>query len=150
MAGILLTASPAAITMTSASGPITALQIVAASNHRAILNFAEVSMNGITAADPPVLFDVCIETTAGTMSSLTLIHKNALDTETIQTTAQHTATVEPTATNILWRGYYHEMTGGVIPLQKIVIPGGTKLGIRYTSGTLTATTKLAISAEIEE
>lgn len=150
MAGVGLTASPAAITLSSASGPITLLQLIAASNHRAICKTLEVSMNGITAAEAGVLFDVVRQTTAGTMSSLTPVKKNNSDDESIQTTAQHTATVEPTTTDVLWRGFYHEMTGGVVPLRDIPIPGGTRLGLRYTSGTLTGTVKCAPSAEIEE
>lgn len=150
MAGVGVTASTAAITMTTAAGPITALQLIAASNHRAIVKKIEVSMNGITAAEAPVLWDVVVQTTAGTMSSLTPGKKNSSDDEAVQTTAQHTATAEPTATTVLWRGYYHEMTGGLIPLFDIPIPGGTRLGVRYTSGTLTGTVKGVVNAELDE
>lgn len=147
--GTLLTKN---ITLVSASGPLTLLQLIAPTNQGLILKQCEVSMNGITAADPSVYFDVVVETTAGTMSSATaaIAKRDATMSESIQMTAQHTATVTPTATDIKWGGYYHEMTGGVIPLKNIRIPGGTRLGIRYTSGTLTATTKCAISVEVDE
>lgn len=147
--GTLLTKN---ITLVTGSGPLTLLQLIAPSNQRIILRRCEISMNGITVADPPVYFDVVVETTAGTMTSATaaIVKKNATDSESIQMTAQHTATVTPTATDIKWADYFHEQTGGVIPLRDIPIPGGTRLGIRYTSGTLTGTVKCAISVECEE
>ncbi len=99
MAGIHFKAITPMITLT-ASTLETALQIVAATNTRVLLHGLLVSFNGITAADPPIQVDLFIQTTAGTMSSLTLSKNNVLDTETLQTTAQHTATGEPTNTTL--------------------------------------------------
>lgn len=152
MAALGVLAPTAAITMSSASGPITALQLVAPTNQAVLVKEIAISMNGITAADAPVLWDIVVQTTAGTMTSLTssLVKENTAFGETIQMTAQHTATVEPTTTDVKWREYYHEMTGGVMTLKNIRIPGGGRLGVRYTSGTLTATTKCVVSARCEE
>lgn len=149
MAGILLIGAPGPIALTASTAK-TLLQIIAAANHRTIVKQIDISMNGITVADPGVLITVCVQTTAGTMTSLALSKKNPLDTETLQTTAQHTATGEPTSTTVLWKGYYHEMTGGVIPLKNIPIPGGTRLGVIATPGTLTAATNCSPNAECEE
>lgn len=151
MAGVrtLLTKT---ITLTTGAGPLTLIQLIAPANQRIICKQIQVSMNGVTAADPPVLFDVVVETTAGTMSSATaaIVKKLTSDSESIQMTAQHTATVTPTATDEKWAGYYHEMTNGMIPLTDIPVVGGTRLGIRYTSGTLTGTVKATVSVECEE
>lgn len=149
MAGILLIAKPSPITLISTETH-TLLQIKAASNHRAIIKRLAISMNGVTAADAPVLFELCVQSSTGTMTSLTLVHKNSLDTETIQTTAQHTATSEPTTGNLLWGDYFHEQSGGELELHDIVVPGGTYVGLRYTAGTLTGTVKCQPVAEIEE
>ena len=150
MAGLGVLAPTAAITMSSASGPITAWQAKAPANQRIIVKQITVSMNGVTAAEAPVLFDIVVQTTAGTMTSLTPVKKFGSDPETIQSTYQHTATVEPTTTDVKWREYYHEMTGGVMALKNINVPGGGYLGVRSTSGTLTGTVKVSVAAEIEE
>lgn len=140
------------ITLVTGSGPLTLLQLIAPSNQRIIMKQCEIAMNGITAADPPVLFDISVETTAGTMTSATasIVKKCTSDSESIQMTAQHTATVTPTATDLKWQDYLHEQAGFVVPLKDIPIVGGTRLGIRYTSGTLTGTVKCTIAVECEE
>ncbi len=151
MAGISLIAKPSPITLITAETH-TLIQLIAASNHRAVIKRVEISMNGITAADPPVLFELCIQTTAGTMSALSLIHKNPLDTETIQTTAQHTATTgtDPTTGNLIWGDYFHGQSGGVLAITDIIIPGGTRVGLRYVAGTITGTVKCSPCIELEE
>jgi hypothetical protein len=75
------------------------------------------------------------QTTAGTMTSLTPVMLG-VGSETVQTTAQHTATVEPTAGNILDIAEVHPQSGYevVIPFdQPIEVPGGGRLGVECTA-----------------
>lgn len=151
MAGIRFNATPTVTTVATGTGPRTLLQLIAASNHRTIVKQIDVSFNGVTAGDGPILIDVMVQTNAGTQSALTLSKINSLDTETLQTTAtQGFSSTDPTSTTTIWQGYWHEMTGGVIPVFDIPIPGGTRLGVRYTSGTITGTVKAAVNALCEE
>jgi hypothetical protein len=114
----------------------TILQIVAAANHRVIVPGFVVSFAGTVATDAPVLVELLRQTTAGTMSAATPVKTNSADDETLQTTAQHTSTGEPTAGDILFKMYIHPQSGGVIVLpDPIVVPGGTRLGLRVTVGT---------------
>lgn len=138
MAGLFFTLAPGAVAIASATAK-TALQIVAASNHRTLLHAISLGGNGVTAADPPAKVALLIQTTAGTMSSLTPAKENAGDDETIQTTAQHTATVEPTDSTEKWSDYLHMQTAtGVIKfVPPLVIPGGTRLALKVTPGTMT-------------
>lgn len=152
MAGVRVTFTTAPITLTSATAK-TLLQLIAAANQRAMLKEVEVSFNGVTPADPPIQVDLIVQTTAGTMTALTGVKVNSGDAETIQTTAAHTATAEPTNTSLRKSGYVHEQEGdrrvfrfdGAIP-----IGGGTRLGVFVTPGTLTGTVKAIAGAEIEE
>src|SRR5438067_1781420 len=85
----------------------TILQVVAASNHGVLIDEWSISFTGISNTATPILVQVMRQTTAGTMSSLTPV-KDPDDTdETLQTTAQHTATAEPTASDVLFREEVH-------------------------------------------
>lgn len=156
MAGLMFTAVPSVTVIATGAGPKTILQIAAPANQRVVVSEILLSFNGVTAADPPVLIELLYQSTAGTASALTPLKVNSSDTEAIQTTAQQTFTVEPTAGNIIWRDYIHTQTGDrEIPLYSPklpgwIIPGGSRLGIRYTSGTVTGTVNCAITAVCEE
>lgn len=148
MAGTYLQAQTAAIsTGTSAK---TLLQIVAAANHGVKVREWSISFNGSTAGQTAKV-DVLRQTTAGTMSSLTPV-KDPDDTdETLQTTAQHTATAEPTAGDVLHTEYVRLDGGGYTwqapPGKEIKIGGGDRLGIRVTSA---ADVSAVASAKCEE
>lgn len=150
MAGLRFTCDTGSVALTAAT-PITELQIIAATNTRVLIDRLDISSNGITAADPGILIDILVQTTAGTMSSLTPAKVISSDTETLQTTAQKLATGEPTASTILVSVYYNEQTW--VPLlfdPPLVVVGGTRMGVRATPGTLTAATKIAITASCQE
>ena len=109
----------------------TLLQIVAASNHRVLVKKWGISFKGVSNTQLPVKVSLIIQSDAGTMSSLTLTKKNQGDNETLQTTAQHTSTGEPTGSTLVWSTYVHPQTGfesdeGFSP---IPIIGGGRLGI---------------------
>ncbi len=116
----------------------TLLQIVAAANHRVIVKEVSISFKGVSPTDAPILARVLRLTTAGTMSALTLVKNNSSDDETLQTTGLHTASVEPTAGDVLISEEIHPQTGFLWQATfggEIVVPGGTRLGIDVTAGT---------------
>ncbi len=129
----------------------TLLQLVAATNHRVkVLGFG-ISFKGVTAADPPILVQLVRQTGAGTMSALTLKKKLNLGAETIQTTAQHTATAEPTPVDILWAKEIHPQGGSHrewFPYgEELILIGGERLGLVVTA---TVTTSAIASFDLEE
>jgi hypothetical protein len=114
----------------------TALQIVAPANHRVLIEEVGIFFDGTSVSAEPVVVEVLRQTTAGTMSAATPVKRNSADDETLQTTAQHTATVEPSAGDILDVWEIHPQSGWekIYPLgREIQVPGGTRLGIRLTA-----------------
>jgi hypothetical protein len=129
----------------------TILQIVAAANHRVKVLGFEIGFKGISPTEVPVLVQACVQTTAGTMTAATPVKLNDDDGETLQTTAQHTATVEPTTGNVKWAVPIHPQTHRSVvfpPGRELIINGGDKLGIRVTSPAQSGTVN--ITAIVEE
>lgn len=140
-------------TIATATGPKTIMQLVTPTNQRVACTGVDVSMNGVTSSDPPVKFDILTQTTAGTASSLTPGKVTPADGETIQSTAQQTFTSsEPTTGTVIASAYLSPLTGGFIPIPKgeILATGGTRLAVRYTSGTITGTVTAAVTMHCEE
>lgn len=123
--------------LTTGTVLLTMVQIVAATNTRTVMNEWSISYDGTSNTATPILVELVRQTSAGTMSALTLRKNNTLDTETLQTTAQRTATAEPT-------------DGGDVPFSELVHPqtgytwqspygreyhvgGGLRLGLRVTA-----------------
>lgn len=128
----------------------TILQLIAAANHRVAIEELGISFRGIVNTDPPVLVEIVRQTTAGTVSAATPAKKDASADETLQTTAGHTATVEPTTTDVLKRFSVHPQTGFVWqarPGDEIWIAGGGRIGIRVTT---TTTQTVDVYADFEE
>ena len=128
----------------------TILQIVAASNHRVLVKEFQISFKGVTNTDAPILVEVTRQSDAGTMSSLTLVKADESTDETLQTTAQHTATVEPTETAVVKSfevhpqgSYTWQATFG----DELMVKGGTRLAIAVTAG---VTVNCVASMYIEE
>jgi hypothetical protein len=118
----------------SAATEKTVLQIVAPANQLVVPYALTVSFDGVTVGNEPVLVKIARQTTAGTMSARTPVQLNSL--ETIQTTAQHTATVEPTTTDILKEYKIHPQSGVEKTWDlsdEIYIGGGTRLGFLCTA-----------------
>lgn len=135
MAKFLGVAQTAEVALTAATTK-TVIQLVAASNHRVALLRWSVWFDGTSASAEPVQVELLRQTTAGTMSSLTPVKVDDSLAETLQTTAQHTATAEPTAGDILACKEVHPQTGYEVlyPLmQEMIIGGGDRLGIRCTA-----------------
>jgi len=109
----------------------TIMQIFAAANHRIRVPVISISFEGTSATDAPIQVDIYRQTTAGTMTALTLVKDNDGDDETIQTTAQHTATVEPTKTDLLTSRLVHPQ--GRADFGPFIVKGGGRIAIMVTS-----------------
>lgn len=135
MAALGMAAQTAAITTgTSAK---TLVQIVAPTNQRLKVRAWSVSFAGIAPTDAPILCKLVRQTDAGTSSALTpVVTGSGVVAETPQSTARHTATVEPTATDVLRTEEVHPQGGFQerIADGEIVVPGGGRLGIQVTAG----------------
>lgn len=143
MAGINIVANPGEVT--TGTSVKTVLQAVAPSNHRVKIKRWGITCKGVVSTDPPVLVRLLRQTTAGAMTALT--PKKLGDyTETVQTTAQHTATGEPTAGDVLAIREVHPQAGyyEILPFgDEIVIPGSGRVGIEVT-----ATVSISVVPEI--
>lgn len=134
MAGILCVAQTTEVALAVATVK-TVVQVVAPANQRLKVKKWGVSFDGISPTAEPVQVELLRQTTAGTMSALTPV-KLVAGSETVQATAQHTATAEPTAGDILDSVEVHPQGGYVeiLPFnQEIEVPGGGRLGIRCTA-----------------
>lgn len=117
----------------------TVLQLVAPANHRVKVIRWGVFFDGTSATAEPVQVRVLRQTTAGTMSSLTPVKLDDSIAETLQTTAQHTATAEPTAGDVLDIAEIHPQQGydAILPPgMEIIIGGGDRLGIEVTAAAI--------------
>ena len=115
----------------------TLIQLVAPSNHRVALTGWKIGFHGTNNTHEPIKVDVLRQTTAGTMTSLTPVKADDSLAETLQTTAQHTATAEPTAGDVLDTMTVHPQTSYtevVGSLNEILIGGGDRVGLRVTAG----------------
>jgi hypothetical protein len=120
----------------SAATTMTVLQLVAPSNHRLKVLGWGVFFDGVSVTGAPVEVTLVRQTTAGTMSALTPQKIDDSLAETLQATAQHTATVEPTGTIVVDSVEVHPQSGYEIryPLgQEVKIGGGDRLGMVCTA-----------------
>lgn len=134
MAGINAVAQSPEIS--SGTAKKTLLQITAPTNQRLKIREISVAFKGTSNTAAPVLVEVARQSTAGTMTSLTPQKWNPADDETLQGTAQHTATAEPTETAVIMREEVHPQ--GAYTWQapfggEIIVPGGGRLGIAVTA-----------------
>lgn len=131
--------------ITTGTTKFTALQLIAAANHRVYVDKIDVSYKGIVVTDAPILTRIVKQTTAGTVTSLTPVKSNASDDETLQITASHTSTADPTTTDLLDSGEIHPQTAR--RFGPLWIPGGGRIGVEITAG---ASTTVIVSASGEE
>jgi hypothetical protein len=134
MAGIRAVALTNEVALSAATAK-TVIQIVAASNHRVLVKEWGVFFDGDDPLAEPVQVELVKQSTAGTMSSLTPA-KITPGSETLQTTAQHTASAEPTKSAVLDTVEVHPQSGyeKILPLgEEIIIAGDERLGIVCTA-----------------
>lgn len=134
MAAVIGVANTAEIALSAATAK-TVLQIVAASNHCVKVKSWGVFFDGTSVTAEPVQVRLLRQTSAGTMSALTPVEKTITGV-TLQTTAQHTATAEPTAGNVLAAREVHPQAGyqEIFPSgDEIIIGSEGRLGIECTA-----------------
>ncbi len=126
MAGLICIAQTTEVALAIATAK-TVIQIAAPSSQRLRLKRWGVFFDGVSATDEPVQVRLLRQTSAGTMTTLTPVKQSA---------AQHTATAEPTAGDVLDVAEVHPQSGYevLIPFDmSIEIPGGTRVGIECTA-----------------
>lgn len=134
MAGIRAFAQTSEIALAAATAK-TVLQLVAPSNQRLLLKKWGVFFDGSDPLAQPVEVVLMKQTTAGTMTSLTPV-KISPGSETVQATAQHTATAEPTSSDIRDVVEVHPQSGYEVlfPMgEEIPVAGGERVGIVCTA-----------------
>jgi hypothetical protein len=151
MAGLYLHATSGEV---AAANGKTVIQVVAAANDRIKISGWGVSFKGTSATDVPILVTLLRQTTAGTMSAgsagVNISKKNNGDPETVQTTVQVNATVEPTGGDVIENVEVHPQTGfyKYYPSgQEIIVPNGGRLAVKVTSAALTYSTVADLDIE---
>lgn len=134
MADLIAIAQTAEIALSAATAK-TVLQVIAPANHRVKIKGWAVYFDGVSTTAEPVQVRLLRQTTTGTMSALTPT-KRGTESETVLTTAAHTATLEPTAGDVLDICEVHPQQGYevIFPLgDEIKVPGGGRVGIECTA-----------------
>jgi hypothetical protein len=114
----------------------TVLQLVAAANHRVKVLGFHVGFDGVSTTAEPVQVRLLRQTTAGTMTALTPTKRDDSIADSLLTTAQHTATAEPTAGDVLEAREVHPQSGWEVwyPLgAEPIIGGADRVGIECTA-----------------
>jgi len=136
MAAMTLIAVTAEVALTAATAR-TVLQVTAPTNIPLKLKAWGVSFDGVSSANEPVVVRLLRQTSAGTMTSLTLVKADPDRTGTLQATATHSATsTEPTAGDVLDRMNIHPQGGYVYVYAADdcdMIPANTRLAIECTA-----------------
>ena len=136
MAGLIIAATTTEVALVATTAK-TVIQAVAAANHRIKILRWGVFFDGTSVTAEPVQVRLLRQTTAGTMTSLSpVLVAPAGAAETIQTTAQHSASAEPTAGDVLDVIEVHPQQGYevIYPMgQEISVPGAGRIGIECTS-----------------
>lgn len=117
----------------SAAATETILQVIAATNHQVKILGWGGSFAGTTVTAEPIELQLIRQTTAGTASALTLVKWSDSDGDTIDASALHDFTAEPTAGDILSSVLVHPQTGYEIWYpegREPIIGAGDRIGIR--------------------
>lgn len=153
MAGVFLLANTGDITV-SASTAKTVLQIVAPAQQRVRIHNFCISFAGTSGTDNPALIRWVRQTTAGTMSALTLVKQDGDADETIQTTAQADATIAPTTTDVMRRFRCHPQGNFAWDFggrnSDFIVTGGERFGLEITLGAAPSSTTCTVSVLLEE
>ena len=132
MAGVAWQLSSAPVLCTTSTKTI--VQIIAAANHRVLLEYCKVTFQGIVATDAPIQCEILIGTSAGTSSALTVNKWNPADDETLLITALEAFTVEGTSTTVKLRDYVHPQGKGVWTFgMGLPVLGGTRMNFRVVT-----------------
>ena len=134
MAGVIVVATTTEIALAAATAK-TVIQIVAPAHQLLKVKGWGVFFDGISSVAEPVQVRLLRQTSAGTMSALTPVQRSAM-TCTLQSTAQHTASAEPTAGDVLAVREVHPQScyQEIFPAgDEIMIGEAGRLGIECTA-----------------
>lgn len=134
MADLVCIASTAEVALSAATAR-TVVQVTAPANQRLKILGWGVFFDGVSGTGEPVQVRLLRQTSAGTMTSLTPRKLNSHG-ETVQSTAQHSATVEPSAGDDLDIVEVHPQSGyeKMFPADFCPrVPGGGRAGIECTA-----------------
>ena len=134
MARFTGSAANAAQTLVGATAK-TLIQLVSAANHIVAVTGYGVGGRGVSNTQAPGLIELVRQSTAGTSVALATRKKQNSRTETLQTTALDTITVEPTTGDILRTHTLHPQTDLEIRDgfgNEEELGGATRLGMRAT------------------
>lgn len=134
MSDLFGVASTAPVALTAATAK-TAVQIQAVTNHRVKVTGWAVYFDGIASTAVPIRARLVRQTTAGTMSVLTLV-KTANRPETLLTTGTSNAAAEPTLGDVVDIALVHPQQGYEVkftPGQEIIVGGGERIGIEVNA-----------------
>ena len=135
MAGIRARAVTAEVALTTATAR-TVLQILAPTNQRVLVTSWGVFFDGVSVTAEPVVVVLEKQTTAGTGGSSLTPAKLSAGSETLQTSALHSITAEPTSGDLIDRIEVHPQSGFQDNLphgREIPVLGGQRLGIKCTA-----------------
>lgn len=114
----------------------TLVQLIAAANHAIVLTKFHCGFHGTSNTAEPILVQIVRQSDAGTMSSLTPVKADDSVADTLDTTAQHTATVEPTTGDVLHSVTVHPQTGYTEcsgELTELICGAGDRIALRVTA-----------------
>jgi len=134
MAGLICIAQTSEVALV-ATEALTVLQVKAPTNQRLKVKRWGVFFDGIDGTAEPVQVRLLRQTDAGTLSSVTPV-KQVAGSETVQATAGHTATVEPSAGDVIDVAEVHPQTGYEVVISfdmPIEVPGGGWIAIECTA-----------------
>jgi hypothetical protein len=135
MAGLRLIGNPGAVSLTAATAK-TVIMVKAPTNQRLVVLEWTVAFNGTATTNTPVTVELVRYSSDGTMSALTARKTNPSLPETIQSTWTHTASSEPSVSEVLDTFLVHPQTGHVYPLpltREWEVPGAGRFGIKCTA-----------------
>ncbi len=138
MSGVGITAQTTEFT--TGTSKLTALQILAAANHRVKVSEFSLSFQGISNVAAPILVEIIRQSTTGLSGDVITAKKLDSDhSETVQTTVLENidGSTQPTDGDVLFRELVHPQGGFTWQArfgQEIEIPGGGRLGLAVTAG----------------
>lgn len=125
--------------VTTGTSAKTMLQLVTPANIGVAVRGFSIDFDGTSGTAEPGLVELVVQTSAGTMSAATPQHDDRRATGlTIQSSAQKTATAEPTDGGVVLRRYHvHPQTGVEFKWwldEELIMAGSsaTRLGVRVT------------------
>ena len=135
MAAFLGIAQTSEVALAAATAK-TVVQLTAPSNQRVKILGWGVYFDGTSTTAEPAQVTLSRQSTAGTMTSLTPVPLDDSLAETLQTTAQHTATVEPTTGAAIDMAEVHPQGGYEVIYpqgQERLVGGGDRVGLVCTA-----------------